>query len=195
MKLVRRLYDWTLSLASRPRAEGWLAAISFIESSFFPIPPDVALIPMCIARPARALRYAFICTAASVAGGLFGYAIGHLLFESIGRPIIEFYGAAAIFDSFQQKFNNWGAWIILVAGVTPIPYKIATIAAGAAGMNVPAFIATSVVGRAARFYLVAWLLWKYGAPIQGAIEKYLNPLGLAFFILLVGGFFALGNFL
>lgn len=191
MNPLRRLYIWTLHIAAHRHAAWWLAGISFIESSFFPIPPDVALMPMCIANRDKALRYAFICTASSVVGGLFGYAIGYFLFETIGILILKFYGLTHEFDVFKGKFNDWGAWIVFAAGCLPIPYKVITIASGVTRLNMLTFTVASIAGRAFRFYLLAGLLWKYGKPIQLFVEKYLEHLTILFVVLLIGGFIAL----
>ena len=191
MNSLRRLYDWTMRISAHKHASWWLAALSFTESSFFPIPPDVALMPMCIANRDKAFRYAFICTLATALGGLFGYAIGYFLFESIGKHILEFYGLMKEFNTFKEKFNLWGGWIVFATGFTPIPYKVITITSGVTQMNIPLFFVASVVGRGMRFYLVAALLWKFGAPIQTFIEKYLGLLTIIFFALLIGGFISL----
>ena len=191
MKFIRAIYDWTLRLAAHRRATWGLAGISFIESSVFPIPPDVVLIPMCLANRSRAFFYATICTAASVLGGVFGYAIGFFLFETLGRAILEFYGMFEKFDLFQKRYNDWGGWIVFGAGLTPFPYKVITIASGVTKMNLLVFIVASVIGRAARFFLVAALIWKFGAPIKTFIEKYMGILTILFFALLIGGFIAL----
>ncbi len=188
---LRRLYDWTLHIARHRHAEWWLAGIAFADSSFFPIPPDVALMPMCIADRRKAFRYASICTGASVIGGAFGYAIGYFLFQSIGRHILQFYGLMHEFDVFSAKFNMWGGWIVFFAGCAPIPYKVFTIASGVTKLGLLTFMIASTAGRALRFYLVAGLLWKYGMPVQTFIEKYLEHLTILFFILLIGGFIVL----
>lgn len=190
--MLRRLYDWTMSLARTRHAERALSGVSFAESSFFPIPPDVLLIPMVLAERAKWLRYALICTAASVLGGLFGYFIGAVLFEGIGRPILEFYGYMGKFEEFQDAFNEWGLLIVLVfGGLTPLPYKVITIASGVTGLALPVFIVSSLVARGTRFFLVAWLLHYFGEPIHGFIEKHLSLLFTLFVILLVGGFVAI----
>ncbi len=190
-KPLRRLYNWTLRIAAHKHAVWWLAGISFIESSIFPIPPDVALMPMCIAERDKAFRYATVCTVSSVVGGLFGYAIGYFLFESIGSHILAFYGLTHEFDVFKEKFNDWGAWIVFVSGCAPIPYKVITIASGVTRLNLFIFTIASAAGRGLRFYLLAGLLWKYGKPIQTFIEKYLEHLTILFLVLLIGGFIAL----
>ncbi len=188
--MLRRLYDWTMSLAQTRHAERALAGISFAESSFFPIPPDVLLIPMVLARRAAWLRYALVCTLASVVGALAGYAIGAFLYELVGKPILAFYNAEASFEKLAEWYNAWGGWGVLFAAVTPFPYKVLTIFSGATGLSIPVFIAVSIVGRGLRFFLVSWLLYRYGEPIRGFIEKNLGLLFTLFMILLVGGFVA-----
>ena len=190
-KVLRRLYDWTLSLAATPHALWALAAISFIESSVFPIPPDVLLIPMVIAAPHRAFLIAGVCTLASVLGGAFGYFIGWGLLEQVGRPVLEFYGKDVYFEEFSHKYNEWGAWAVLFAGVTPFPYKVITILSGATGLNFAVFMVASVIARGFRFFLVAALLWKFGLPIRDFIERRLGLVFTAFMVALVGGFAAL----
>ncbi|MBI1418040.1 MAG: DedA family protein [Limimaricola sp.] len=186
--MLRRTYDWTLSLAQSPHALWALAVIAFVESSVFPIPPDVLMIPLILARPKRAFLIAGICTLASVLGGLLGYYIGAALFETVGRPIVEFYGKGPAFASFAQKFNDYGAWAVLIAGVTPFPFKIVTIASGATHLSLPIFVISSIIARGLRFFVVAALLWRFGAPIRDFIERRLGPVFIAFCILLVGGF-------
>ena len=187
--MIRKLYDWTLSLAGHPRAHWALAIIAFVESSFFPIPPDVLMIPMIIAAPTRAFRIAAVATVASVLGGLFGYAIGALLFETVGQPILDFYGKADAFDSFATRYNDWGAWAVLIAGVTPFPFKVITIASGATGLSLPVFILSAILARALRFFVVAALLWKFGPPIRDFIERRLGLIFAIFCVLLIGGFY------
>ena len=187
--MIRKLYDWTLSLAGHPRALWALAIIAFVESSFFPIPPDVLMIPMIIAAPTRAFRIAAVATVASVLGGLFGYAIGALLFETVGQPILDFSGKADAFDSFATRYNDWGAWAVLIAGVTPFPFKVITIASGATGLSLPVFILSAILARALRFFVVAALLWKFGPPIRDFIEKRLGLIFAIFCVLLIGGFY------
>ncbi len=189
--MLRRVYEWTLSLAASPFALWALAVISFVESSVFPIPPDVLLIPMVIARPSRAWVIAGVCTLASVAGGAFGYFIGWGLFEQVGRPVLQFYGKAARFEEFSATYNAWGAWAVLIAGVTPFPYKVITILSGATGLNFWVFMVASAIARGLRFFLIAALLWKFGAPVRDFIDR---RLGLVFTVGiagLLGGFFAL----
>lgn len=188
--MFRSLYDWTMRQAARPRADRALAVVSFLESSVFPIPPDVMLIPMCLANRQRAFHYAFICTAASVIGGLFGYAIGHFLIETLGQWIIDLYGYAEKWQAFEAAYDEWGIWIILIKGLTPIPYKIVTIASGAAHFSLGVFIVASIATRGLRFFLLAGLLRAYGAPIRTFIETRLTLLGWAFLICLIGGFVA-----
>jgi len=189
--MLRRLYNWTLNLAGHRRAMPALAAVSFIESSVFPIPPDVLLIPMILADRTRAFRIAFICTVASVLGGMLGYAIGLFLFEEVGRPMLEFYGYGAKFEVFQAKYNDWGAWAVFIAGVTPFPYKVITILSGVTSLDIFIFTIASVAARGLRFYIVATLLWKFGEPIRDFIETYLGLLFALFCILLIGGFVAI----
>lgn len=189
--MLRRIYDRVMLLAEGPQAEKWLALVSFTESSFFPIPPDAMIVPMVLARPERAWRIAFICTVASVVGGFFGYAIGYFLFETIGRPIVDLYGYQAAFDKFQHQFQEWGLWIILIKGMTPIPYKIVTIASGVAHFDLLVFAAASLLTRAARFFLVAALLKIFGPPLRTFIERYLTLVTTALLLLIVGGFVAL----
>ena len=190
--MLRRLYNWTISLAESPHALWALAIVSFIESSFFPIPPDVLMIAMIIARPSRAFLIALIATVASVAGGLFGYYIGAALMESVGRPILEFYGKDASFAEMALVFNEYGAWAVVVAGVTFLPFKVVTIASGVTGLSIPVFIVSAIFARAIRFFLVAALLWKFGEPIRDFIERRLGLVFVIFCVLLVGGFAAIG---
>jgi len=186
--MLRRLYDWTLSLAETPYALWALAAVSFVESSVFPIPPDILMIPMIIAAPHRAFLIAGVCTLASVLGGAFGYFIGAFLFDSIGLPVLEFYGKEKYFDEFAARYNEWGAWAVLIAGVTPFPYKVITILSGSTTLNFGVFMVASIIARGLRFFIVAALLWKYGEPIKEFIEKRLGLMFTLFCILLVGGF-------
>jgi membrane protein YqaA with SNARE-associated domain len=181
-------------LAHHRHATWALAAVSFAESSFFPIPPDVMLIPMVLADRRRAWRIAGVCTLASVAGAFLGYWIGHALYESVGRPIVEFYGAGARVQALIDQFNRWGFWIILGKGLTPIPFKIVTIACGMAGFSLGPFFVACVITRGARFFLVAALLYRYGEPIRDFIERRLTLVTSAFLVLLVGGFVALTYF-
>ncbi|MBU0781323.1 YqaA family protein [Loktanella salsilacus] len=186
--MIRRLYDWTMSLSRSRHALRALAIVSFIESSVFPIPPDVLMIPMIIARPSRAFLIAGIATVASVLGALLGYYIGAALFDTIGQPVLDFYGKGEYFDAFAVKYNDWGAWAVLIAGITPFPFKVITIASGVTGLSLPVFIVASIIARAFRFFLVAALLWKFGQPIQDFIERRLGLVFTVFMVLLVGGF-------
>ncbi len=186
--MLRSLYDWTMELATRAGARWALAVVSFIESSVFPIPPDVLLIPMVLAERARAWGFAAIATVSSVLGGIAGYAIGLFLFDAIGMPLLEFYGYADKFGDFAERYNSYGAWVVFIAGVTPFPYKVITIASGATGLSVPIFIAASIAARGLRFFIVAGLLYWFGPAIRSFIEKYLGLLTILFVILLVGGF-------
>lgn len=188
--MLRRLYDWTMSLAAGRYAQLALAGVSFAESSFFPIPPDVMLIPMILARRTSAWAYAGLATLSSVIGGLFGYAIGYFLFEAVGLPILNFYGKAADFASFTQLFNDYGVWIIVIKGMTPIPFKLLTIAAGLSHMDLLSFVGASIVARALRFFIVAALLYWFGEPIRQFVEKRLTLMLTLFVVLLVGGFVA-----
>lgn len=189
--MLNRLYQWTLDKAAHPHAERWLAGISFLESSFFPIPPDVVLAPMCLSRPQAAFRFAFICTVASVLGALLGYAIGYFLFDTVGEPILGFYGYEAQFAAFREEFNANGWLIVLLAGFTPLPFKVITIAAGATAMPLPVLVIAAILSRAARFFLVAGLLWKFGAPMKAWIDRNFALLTTVMGVLLVGGFVAL----
>ncbi|MEQ8355435.1 MAG: YqaA family protein [Kiloniellaceae bacterium] len=189
--MLRRLYDWTMELAARPYALWALAVISFAESSIFPIPPDVLLIPMILAARQRAWLIAAVCTLASVAGGVAGYAIGALLFDTLGQPIVEFYGYLDRYQEFKAGYEKWGAWIVAGAGFTPFPYKVITITSGVMDLNFGVFMIASVISRGARFFLLAALLWHFGPPIRGFIERYLPQLTILFFVLLLGGFIAL----
>ncbi|MBL4556360.1 MAG: DedA family protein [Rhodobacteraceae bacterium] len=187
-RMLRRLYDRTLRIAESPNAMRGLAGVSFVESSVFPIPPDLLMIPMILARPARAWRIAFVTMVASVLGGLLGYAIGALFFEEIGRPVLEFYGKADRFDEFAAAYNQWGAWAVLIAGVTPFPYKVITILSGFTGLDIWVFLISSLLARGLRFYVVAALLWRFGEPVRGFIERRLGLVFSVFLLLLLGGF-------
>jgi len=189
--MIRGLYDWMMRLAGSRHAVPALAAVSFVESSFFPIPPDVMLVPMVLVRRDKAFTYAAVATIASVIGGLFGYAIGHYAFEAIGRPVLEFYGKTEAFERLRQLFAEYGVWILIIKGMTPIPYKILTIAAGVASMPLLPFVLASIVARAMRFFLVAGLLYFFGEPVREFIEKRLALVTTGFVVALVGGFVAL----
>lgn len=186
--MLRGLYDWTLSLAERRDALWVLAVVSFVESSVFPIPPDVLMIPMILAAPRRAFLIAGVATVSSVLGGVLGYALGAFFFETVGQPVLGFYGYTEKFAEFQTTYNEWGAWAVLIAGVTPFPYKVITILSGATGLDFVVFSIASVVARAARFFLVAALLWKFGPPVRAFIEKRLGLMATLFVVLLLGGF-------
>ena len=188
--MIRALYDWVIRLAGHRRAIPALGVVSFLESSFFPIPPDVMLIPMVLANRAKAFRIALVCTVCSVLGGLRGYAIGYYFFETIGEWVVRTYGMQAALEKFRAGFQEWGTWIILIKGLTPIPYKLVTIASGAAHFDLFTFVWASILTRGLRFFLVAALLWKYGEPIRAFIEKRLTLLTWLFLIALVGGFVA-----
>jgi membrane protein YqaA with SNARE-associated domain len=189
--MLRRLYDRIMQLAEGPQAMKWLAGVSFAESSFFPVPPDAMIVPMVLARPDRAWRIAMVCTIASVIGGFFGYAIGYFLYQTIGQPIVAFYGLQQPFEEFQHQFQEWGLWIILIKGLTPIPYKLVTIASGVAHFDLPVFAAASAVTRGARFFLVAALLKAFGPPLRTFIERYLTLVTTGLLLLIVAGFVAL----
>ncbi|MFI4985982.1 MAG: YqaA family protein [Alphaproteobacteria bacterium] len=189
--MLRRLYDWTMRVAGHRHALWGLAAVSFVESSLFPIPPDVLLIPMVLARPRRAFLLAALCTAASVAGGYLGYAIGYFAFEAIGVRVLEFYHVMAKYEALKVSFAEWGAWIIILKGMTPIPYKLITIASGALKFDLATFTVASLISRSLRFFLVAALLWRFGEPIRVFIEQRLALMTSLFAALLVGGFLVL----
>ncbi|WP_062228941.1 YqaA family protein [Aureimonas frigidaquae] len=190
--MIRALYDWTMRLAARPRAAYALGTVSFAESSFFPIPPDVLLIPMVIAERRRAWRLAFICTAASVLGAMLGYAIGAFVFEELALPILSVYGYADEFEAFAEAYNEWGAWIVLIAGgLTPLPFKVVTLASGATGMNIWVFLAAAIVARSSRFYTVAALLYWFGPPVRDFIEKRLTLVFTLGVVAVLGGFLAI----
>ena len=186
--MLRRLYDWTMDLAARKNAVWMLCAVAFVESSVFPLPPDILLIPMVLAARNSAWRYAAICTIASVLGGMLGYAIGAGLYEGVGRPILEFYGYAHKFSDFTARYNEYGGWIVFMAGVTPFPYKVITIASGVANLDLGTFTIASVLARALRFFAGAALLYWMGPPIRNFIEQRLGLMFTIFCVLLIGGF-------
>lgn len=188
---MRRLYDWMMQAAGHRRAPQALFWVSFIESSIFPIPPDVMLIPMVLRERLKAWAYATLCTVGSVLGGIAGYAIGYYLLEYIGQPVIKLYGLESKWGQLSEWFKEWGVWVLLIKGPTPFPYKVLTIFAGAMHMNIWAFIFASILSRAMRFYLVAALLYWYGEPIREFIEKRLNLLATLLVVGLVGGFVAI----
>ena len=189
---LRKLYDFTLHLASTKYALSALIVVSFLESSVFPIPPDVLLIPMILASPSRAFLLAGVCLAASVLGGLLGYYIGVFAFEELGRPILEFWNKESFFDRFATRYNTYGVWAVLVAGVTPFPYKVITILSGFTGLSIWIFIVSSVIARGTRFFLIAILLWRFGEPIKHFIETKLRLLIIVFLTLLIGSFIIVG---
>jgi membrane protein YqaA with SNARE-associated domain len=188
--MIRALYDWTLRMADHRHALWALAAVSFVESSVFPIPPDVLMIPMILARPSRAWLIASVALVSSVLGGLVGYAIGAFAYQEIGVPILTALGKGEAMVAFSTRFNDFGFWAVLTAGVTPFPYKVITIMSGWTAMPPGTFIATSILARGIRFFLVAALLWKFGAPIRDFIERRLGLMTILFVLLLFGGFYA-----
>jgi membrane protein YqaA with SNARE-associated domain len=193
--MLRRLYDWVMNLAGHRHAEPALAGVAFIESSVFPIPPDVMLMPMAYARPRRAFRYAAVATVASVLGGLLGYAIGFFLYETVGRAILEFYGFSEKFDVFALNYNEHGWAIVFFAGLTPFPFKVITIASGVTGMGLLPFIVASIAARGLRFFMVCALIYWFGPPVRGFVERHLGLVTTVFGVLLVGGFVAAGYLL
>ena len=186
--MLRPLYDKVIDLSASRHALPALATVSFAESSFFPVPPDVLLVPMALARPERARLYAFVCTIASVLGGLAGYAIGALLYDTVGKWLISIYGYGDGIEAFREAYAAWGSWIILIKGLTPIPYKIVTIASGFAGYDLLAFTVLSLITRGARFFLTAELLRIYGEPIRGFMKERLTLVTSGFLAVVVGGF-------
>jgi membrane protein YqaA with SNARE-associated domain len=193
-RVLQLLYDRTIELSAHRHALWVLAAVAFIESSVFPIPPDVLIIPMVLAARDKAWKIAAVCTVFSVLGGLAGYGIGFFLFDTIGQPLLDFYGYGDKFAKFQGYYNEWGAWIVSGAGLTPFPYKVITIASGVTQLDPFVFTVASVLSRGARFFIVAGLLWYFGQPIRVFIEAHLGKLTIAFFVLLLGGFLALKLF-
>ncbi len=188
--MLRRLYDWCLAAADKPYATWLMGIVSFVESSFFPIPPDAMLIPMSLARPDKAYFYATVCTLTSVAGGVLGYLIGAVLYDSLGLWLIQLYGYGDKVEAFRESYAAWGGWIILLKGVTPIPYKIVTIASGFAGYNLLMFVLLSVVARGMRFYLLAFLLHRYGPQARSIIEERLGFWVTISAVVLVAGIIA-----
>lgn len=189
--MLRKLYDWTLQKAAHPHAEWWLAAFSFIEASFFPVPPHPLLGLMCLAEPRKAIRFAAIATSASVAGGLLGYAIGALLYESVGTQLLAALGMTESFPVAACYLREYGAEIIMIKGATPIPFKLLTITAGFIGMNLVSFILASIVSRSISFMIVGVLFRLFGRPIKAFIDKYLGLVTAGFVVLVIGGFLAL----
>lgn len=188
--MLRRLYNWCIAAAHKPFATWILGFVSFVESSFFPIPPDAMLIPMSLARPDRAFFYATVCTWTSVAGGVLGYAIGAILYDSVGQWLISLYGYGDKVEAFREAYNEYGAWIILLKGLTPIPYKIVTITSGFAGYNLALFILFSIIARGLRFYLVAFVIHRYGDRARKILEERLEFWATLALILLVAGIVA-----
>jgi len=186
--MLRGLYDRVIRLSESRHALPTLAAVSFAESSFFPVPPDVILVPMALAQPHKARLYALVCTIASVAGGLVGYAIGALLYDTVGQWLMSAYGYADGVEAFRAAYAKWGAWIILIKGLTPIPYKIVTIASGFAGYDLLMFTLLSAITRGARFFLEAELLRIYGDPIRSFVEERLTLVTTGFLVVVVAGF-------
>ena len=190
--MLRRIYDWMIELAAHPKAVWALAVVAFAESSFFPIPPDVMLIPMVLAERAKAWVYATFCTISSVIGGIAGYIIGYALFEAVGEPILDFYDSERVaWSKFKLLYEEWGFWIVFAAGFSPLPYKIFTIASGIVTLNFPVFVIASAISRGGRFFLVSGLLYWFGPPIRTFIEKQLGLLTILFVVSLVGGFIAI----
>ncbi len=188
MNWLRRLYDWVLSWAETPYAVPALFVLAFAESSFFPIPPDVLLIALAISVPTRALYYALVCSVGSVLGGMLGYLIGYQFMELIGIHIVELYGFTSQWEYVKVLYDQWAALAVFVAGFSPVPYKVFTIAGGACKINFPVFVLASAVSRSARFFIVAVLIYYFGAPIRSFIDRYFNLLAIVFTVLLVGGF-------
>lgn len=186
--MLRRMYDWCIAAADKPYALWLMGAVSFAESSFFPIPPDVMLIPMSLARPHKAWWYALVCTVTSVAGGVVGYLIGALLYDSVGQWVINLYGYGDKVEAFRASYAEYGAWIILLKGLTPIPYKLVTITSGFANYNLFLFIVFSIIARGGRFFVVAIVLNRYGEVIRHTIERHLGLWVILGTIVLVAGF-------
>lgn len=189
--MLRKLYDWTMEKAAHPHAEGWLALISFVEASFFPIPPHPLLGLMCLAEPKKAIRFAAVATFASVLGGLLGYAIGWGLYDTVGAELLALLGMTESFPVAACYLREYGAEIIMIKGATPIPFKLLTITAGFIGMNLVSFVLASIVSRSISFMIVGVLFRVFGAPIKRFIDKYLGLVTAAFVVLVVGGFLAL----
>lgn len=188
---IRRLYDVCMEWISGRHGEWVLFLIAFVESSFFPLPPDIFLIAMCVAIPTKSFRYAAICSVGSVLGGALGYGLGFWFMDGIGMSIVGWYGLAERYDLVQQYFQEYDVWIVGTAGFTPIPYKLFTITAGFVQSNFFTFMAVSLVARSARFFLVAGLIWKFGPQIKTFIDRYFNVLSIVFVVLLAAGFFLL----
>ncbi|MBR4106304.1 MAG: DedA family protein [Alphaproteobacteria bacterium] len=192
--IIRKTYDLMLKWSASPNAMFWLFLVAFAESSFFPIPPDIMLIPMILATPTKAWKIAGVATLASLIGGYFGYAIGVFAFDMIAEPILNFYHALDKFHTFENYYHQYGAWIVFGAGITPFPYKIITIASGVVHLDLIVFTIASILARGMRFFVVAWLLKKYGEPMKYFIDKHLGKLSVLFLILLIAGFAAVKLF-
>ena len=188
MNLFRKLYDWTMEKSNDPKAPWFLAIISFSESSFFPIPPDIILIPMVLANRIKAWIYASICTISSVFGGILGYCIGYFFYNSIGTMIVQYYSLENLFNNFESNYNEYGILIVLGAGFTPFPFKFITIASGLFSLNLPLFIGVALFARGLRFFLVAGLIKFFGNFIKNLIDRYFNIFTVIFFLLLIGSF-------
>jgi membrane protein YqaA with SNARE-associated domain len=186
--MIRKMYDWVLRQAEKPYAEWILFGIAMAEASVFPLPPDVLLLPMAIERREKAWRLAAVCLAGSVLGGLVGYGIGVFAMATLGQWVIDTYHLQSAFQAFHDGFNKWGVWIILAKGLTPIPFKLVTIASGVARLNLVSFVLAAAATRALRFFLIAALVRKYGEPIKTFIEKYLTWVALGVLVAIVGGF-------
>jgi membrane protein YqaA with SNARE-associated domain len=186
--MFRKLYDWTLRMAGHRHAVRYMGAVSFAESSFFPIPPDVMLVPMVLARREQAYWIATVCTVTSVLGGMLGYAIGYFLYESIGQWLVQLYHIENKMQGLKALYDQYGSLVILIKGLTPIPFKLVTIASGVFAFNFPLFVVLALITRGARFFLIAFLIRKYGEPVQAFIEKRLTLVSWLFLLILVGGF-------
>ena len=186
--MLRALYDWMLRLSAKPQAAPALAAVAFLESSLFPLPPDIMLAPMALTQRARAWHLAALCTLASVAGAAAGYAIGYYLFETVGDALVALYGWEAALDEFRRLYDAHGSWLVLFAAVSFVPFKVATIASGALAMNPLNFLLASLIGRGARFFAVAALCRVFGAPILRIIDRWFHPIMLGLALLLLAGF-------
>jgi len=191
MKIIRHMYDWVLHWATTRYALPALFCIAFLESSFFPIPPDILLIAMTVAIPALWLRFSFVCSVASVIGGMFGYFIGYQFMDLVGHSIVEFYHFQDKFEKIGDLYDEHQGWAVAAAGFTPLPYKIFTLAAGTFKIDFPTFVLASTISRSARFFLVGFIIYKFGPPIKVFIEKYFNLFSIVFFILLILGFYLL----
>lgn len=187
---IKAIYDWMIRLSESPKAVRALGAVSFAESSFFPFPPDIMLLPMSLAKPHKAIYYATICTITSVLGGVMGYMIGYLLYDSLGLYLIKLYGYGDKVDAFRDAFTQYGHWIILLKGLTPIPYKVITITSGFTGYNFMMFVVLSIITRGARFFILAGILNKFGPQIRDFVEKNLKFAFWGFLVILFGGFYA-----